>query len=151
MSAEPLSTGPDPETITRAILERWPQTDVITALNASFFSLDPEKHWPNFATIVTTDEHDDGAPSRLTDRPGAFRLNIGVSRPTFERLVGGSAEPDYAAFDTFLPHPVYARQLWISILNPTDATFRDAVLPLLAEAHDRVAATRARHVDGGQR
>jgi hypothetical protein len=35
--------------------------------------------------------------------------------------------------------------LWISILNPSDATFRDVVLPLLSEAHDRLAATRARH------
>ena len=52
--------------------------------------------------------------------------------------------PDYAAFDQFLPHPVYAKQLWISILNPSDATFRDTVLSLIAEAHDRLAALRAR-------
>jgi hypothetical protein len=53
--------------------------------------------------------------------------------------------PDYAAHDRLLPHPVYAKQLWISILNPSDATFRDVVLPLIAEAHDRLAAVRARH------
>jgi hypothetical protein len=81
-------------------------------------------------------------------RPGVFRLNIGVGRATFARLVGGVVEPDYAAFDRVLPHPVYARQLWISILNPSDATFRDVVLPLLTEAHDRVAATHARHAAG---
>lgn len=144
MTAEPLPTGPDPEAISRIILETWPETDVVEALGAAFFSLDPEKHWPNFATIVTTDEHDEGAPSQLS-RPGVFRLNIGVARATFERLVGSMAEPDYAAFDRFLPHPVYAKQLWISILNPSDATFRDDVLPLLTEAHDRIAATRARH------
>jgi hypothetical protein len=68
-----------------------------------------------------------------------------VGRTTFERLVGAVAEPDYAAFERVLPHPVYAKQLWISILNPSDATFRDVVLPLLAEAHDRLAAQRARH------
>jgi predicted DNA-binding protein (MmcQ/YjbR family) len=39
---------------------------------------------------------------------------------------------------------VYAKQRWISILNPSDATFRDVVLPLLDEAYDRVAAQRAR-------
>ncbi len=54
-------------------------------------------------------------------------------------------EPDYAAFDRLLPHPVYAKQLWISILNPTDVTFKEVVLPLLEEAHDRLAAARARH------
>jgi hypothetical protein len=52
---------------------------------------------------------------------------------------------DYAAFDQFFPHPVYAKQLWISIVNPSDVTFRDAVMPLLADAHDRLAGTRARH------
>src|SRR6478609_2348934 len=143
MTTESLPTGPDPEAITRTILDAWPDTDMVTALGASFFSLDPEKHFPNFATIVTTDEHDEGAPSRLS-RPGTFRLNLGVGRARFERLVGVADEPDYAAFDRILPHPVYARQRWISILNPSDATFRDLVLPLLAEAYDRVAVQRAR-------
>jgi uncharacterized protein DUF6194 len=54
-------------------------------------------------------------------------------------------EPDYKAFDRLLPHPVYARQHWISILSPSDATFRDVVVPLIAEAHKRLAAQRARH------
>ena len=144
MSNERLPTGPDPEAITRIILERWPETTTANAMGATFFSLD-EKHWPNFATIVTTDEHDDGTPSRLTERPGAFRLNIGVGRQTFERLVGDIAEPDYASPDRIVPHPVYAKQLWISIVNPRHETFRDVVLPLLTEAHDRLAAARERH------
>jgi hypothetical protein len=147
MTTEPLPTGPDPEAISRAIRQTWPDVDVVQALNATFFSLDPEKHWPNFATIVTTDEHDEGAPSRLS-RPGTFRLNIGVGRETFERLVGSMAEPDYAAFDSVVPHPVYAKQRWISILNPSEVTYRDVVLALLTEAHDRLAAQRARHLAG---
>jgi hypothetical protein len=148
MPTEPLPTGPDPEAITRTILELYPETDLVEALGARFFSLDPETHWPNFATIVTTDEHDEGAPSNLA-RPGVFRLNLGAGRATFERIAGAAGiEPDFAAFDRLLPHPVYAKQLWISILNPSDATFRDVVLPLLAEAHDRLAAQRARHKAG---
>ena len=143
MSSSTLPTGPSPEAIRNMLLERYPETFVVEALGATFFSLD-EKHWPNYATIVTTDEHDEGAPSDLA-RPGAFRLNIGVGRETFERLVGTMEAPDYAAFDQLLPHPVYAKQLWISILNPTEATFRDVVLPLLQEAHLRLAAQRARH------
>jgi hypothetical protein len=142
MSSSRLPTGPDPEAITRVILERYPETVVAEALGATFFSID-EKHWPNYATIVTTDEHDEGAPSDLA-RPGAFRLNIGVGRETFELLVGSKEAPDYAAYDRLLPHPVYAKQRWISILNPSDATFRDAVLPLIDEAHDRLAASAAR-------
>jgi hypothetical protein len=143
MTIQDLPIGPDPEAIKRTILETWPETDVTEALGAWFFSLDAEKHWPNYATIVTTDEHDEGAPSNLA-RPGVFRLNIGVGRETFQRLVGSIDEPEYAAFDRILPHPVYAKQLWISILNPSDETFRDVILPLLTEAHDRLAATRAR-------
>ncbi len=143
MTIQDLPIGPDPEAIKQTILETWPETDVVEALGAWFFSLDAEKHWPNYATIVTTDEHDEGAPSNLA-RPGVFRLNIGVGRETFQRLVGSIDEPEYAAFDRILPHPVYAKQLWISILNPSDETFRDVILPLLTEAHDRLAATRAR-------
>ena len=143
MSSSRLPTGPDPEAITQVIVERYPETVVAEALGATFFSLDAT-HWPNYATIVTTDEHDDGGPSDLA-RPGAFRLNIGVGRETFERLVGSTEQPDYAAYDRLIPHPVYAKQRWISILNPSDATFRDVVLPLIAEAHDRLASTRARH------
>jgi hypothetical protein len=144
MTTDELRTGPDPEAIRRTILELYPETDLVEALGAMFFSLDAEKHFPNFATIVTTDEHDDGTPSKLA-RPGVFRLNIGVGRATFERLVGTETEPDYAAFDRILPHPVYAKQLWVSVLNPSDSTFRELLLPLLAEAHERLAAARARH------
>jgi hypothetical protein len=144
MTTDALPTGPDPEAITRTILETWPDADMVTALGATFFSLDPERHFPNFATIVTTDEHDDGTPSNLA-RPGVFRLNIGVGRESFERIVDSSGREDYATLDRFFPHPVYAKQLWISIVNRSDATFRDAAMPLLVEAHDRHATARARH------
>lgn len=137
-----LPAGPDPATIVRYIRATYPETDVVEAMHAWFFSLDPDKHWPNFATLVTTDEHDDASD---LDRPGAFRLNIGVDRRTFERIAAADPEPDYTAFDRLLPHPVYAQQLWISILNPSDETFADTVIPLLELAHDRLAATRARH------
>ncbi|HEY7970412.1 MAG TPA: DUF6194 family protein [Candidatus Limnocylindrales bacterium] len=146
MSDEPLPTGPDPEAIRRTILEQYPETVVAEAMGATFFSLD-ESGWPNYATIVTTDEHDLGAPSRLTERDGAFRLNLGVGKATFERLVGDAGGPDFATTDTILPHPVYAKQRWISIVNPSEATFRNVVLPLIDEAHDRLATARARHAD----
>ena len=143
MSTSTRPIGPDPAAITRSILKRYPETVVAEALGATFFSLD-QRNWPNYATIVTTDEHDDGEPSNLTARPGTFRLNIGVGRETFDRLAGGTEAPDYAAYDRILPHPVYAKQRWISILNPSHATFDGVVLALLAEAHDRLAAQRAR-------
>jgi hypothetical protein len=134
---------PSPEVVVAYIVETWPETDVVEAMNAWFFSLDREKHWPNYATLVTTDEHDDA--SNLS-RPGAFRLNMGVDRETFERVAAaaGSA-PDYTAADRVMPHPVYAAQLWICIVNPSERTFREVVMPLLRIAHDRLAKQRARH------
>ena len=44
-----------------------------------------------------------------------------------------------------MPHPAYATQRWISILNPTEERFRDVVVPLIALAHDRLATQRTRH------
>ncbi|MEA2538192.1 MAG: hypothetical protein QOF11_2426 [Chloroflexota bacterium] len=143
------SPGLDHDAVVSYITETFPGVDVVTAMGATFFSLDSDKHWPNFATIVTTDEHDMGSPSNLGARPNVYRLNIGVSRETYDRLVGGATDPDYAALDRVLPHPVYARQHWVSILNPSAETFDTVVEPLLKEAHDRIAATRASHPNVG--
>ena len=143
-----LPSGPDVEAVVHYIQQTYPETDTIEAMHAWFFSLDPEKHWPNYATIVTTDEHDDASD---LDRPGVFRLNLGVDRQTFARIAAADPEPDHTAFDRLLPHPVYGQQHWISILNPSEATFRDVVVPLIALAHDRLAAVRARHGVTGDR
>ncbi|MFL5685038.1 MAG: DUF6194 family protein [Chloroflexota bacterium] len=137
-----IPAGPDPAAVVRYILDTYPDADLVEAMNAYFFSVDPEKHWPNFATLVTTNEHDDASD---LDRPGVFRLNLGVDRPTFERVAAADPTPDFRAFDTLLPHPVYAQQLWISILNPTHETFEQTLIPLISLAHDRVAAAHARH------
>ena len=138
-------TAPDPGSIIQFIRETYPETDVFEA-GGTWFCSDPEKHFPNYATVVTNNDYDDGSD---LDREGVFRLNLGLTRATFERLVGDAldpaAPPDYTALDTLLPHPTYAAQLWVSILNPAARTFRDVVIPLLAEAHDRLAAQRARH------
>jgi hypothetical protein len=136
------SSGPDPDEITTWITTTYPDTQVATAMGATFFSLD-EQHWPNFATIVTTDEHDMGAPSNLA-RPGVFRLNIGVGKETFQRLVGSIVAPDHAALDRILPHPVYAKQRWIAILSPGRESFDEVVKPLIAEAYERLARQHRR-------
>ena len=135
-------SGPTPDEITDWISTTFPETKIAEAMGATFFSLD-DSHWPNFATIVTTDEHDMGSPSNLA-RAGVFRLNIGVGKATFERLVDGAVDTDYAAIDTIIPHPVYAKQRWLGILNPSHQTFEEVVKPLIAEAHDRLATSRSR-------
>jgi hypothetical protein len=112
-------------------------------------NLDPKRRFP-FATIVTKDYGDFDNASQL-NRPDVFRLNIGVGRDTFRALFGPppsaegdkSTDYDFAALDRLMPHPVYAPQSWVCVLNPSPQTF-EAVKPLLAEAYSLVAARHAR-------
>ena len=111
-------------------------------------NLDPKRQFP-FATIVTKDYGGFDEASHL-HRPEVFRLNIGVSRDTFSALFGHpasedstrSAGYDFAALDRLMPHPAYAPQAWVCVLNPSPETF-ETVKPLLAEAHSRAAARHA--------
>jgi len=76
------------------------------------FIYDPDRDLPPnrqhpFAAPVTGERHDTVAD---LERPDVFRLNIGVSRETFESLFpDGAADIDYTARDRVMPHPVYGR------------------------------------------
>jgi len=153
----------DPESIGRYIVETFGAVDVVEAMDASFFFFKPPGDAPPdhrfpFATLVTNDAHDQASD---LNRPGVFRLNIGVSRETYRSLFGsppafdrsgGVADTghDYAALDVVMPHPVYAAMSWVCVLNPGPATF-DQVRSLLAEAYrqaaDRDEKTRLAGVD----
>jgi len=112
-------------------------------------NIDPTRRLP-FATIVTKDYGGFNEASNL-NRPDVFRLNIGVSRDTFCALFGPapgaesdqSTPYDFAALDRLMPHPVYAPQSFVCVLNPSPDTFA-AVKPLLADAYATVAARHAR-------
>src|SRR6476659_1321358 len=93
------------------------------------------------ATRVTNDDYD--SFSNL-NRPSVFRLNIGISKPTYNALLGARPLPndeaedsgyDFTALDQLMPHPVYGRMYWVCVLNPSPATFQTVVQPLLAEAY----------------
>src|SRR5215211_2914177 len=60
-----------------------------TALGATFFFVGDERMLP-FATLVTNDEHD--TVSDL-NRPGVFRVNIGMGKGTFQSLFGSQPMP----------------------------------------------------------
>lgn len=104
----------------------------------TFFIHDPQRNLEGsrrfpFATIVTKDYGDFDNLSRL-DREGVFRLNIGLSKETYRSLFPDDGDHDYTALDTLMPHPVYGPNHWVSVLNPSDATF-EKIRPLLAEAY----------------
>jgi hypothetical protein len=142
MTAHSLPDGPSLEAMIQLLRETFPDAAIAEIENAAFFSLD-DKHWPNFATVVWSDAFDEGAPSNLA-REGAYRVNVGADRPTFERMVGSQTDPDFTALDQFMPHPVYAKQRWLSVINPSHDTVRNTLLPLIAEAHDRLVLQASR-------
>ncbi len=74
--------------------------------------------------------------------PGrVFCLNR-VGKATFERVAAANLDPDYAA--PMAPPPVYAQERWIAILRAQRQTFDELVKSLIAEAHERLAATTRR-------
>jgi Family of unknown function (DUF6194) len=150
----------DQETIINYVADTFAGVDVLRPTEGpgagdTFFiydlerNLDAQRRFP-FATIVTKDYGDFDNTSKL-DRPGVFRLNIGVSRDTFRSLFGPptgteGVEPtdyDFAAMNQLMPHPVYAPQSFVCILNPAPELL-ETIKPLLAEAYSIVAARLAR-------
>ena len=143
----------DEAAIIRSITETLGGVDVQMLEDDAFFFYHPGQNLPvdrrlPFATLVTSDKHDQASD---LDRPGVFRLNVGVSAETFRARFGelppskgGPYDPitgyDFTVLDTLLPHPVYGRLHWLCVVNPSRETFAQ-MQPLLAEAH-RLAAER---------
>jgi hypothetical protein len=138
----------DEAAVLRYVIDSFPGVNPLSAAGDTYFLYDPDRNLPPnrqhpFTTLVAGDRHDQ--VSQL-DRPGVYRLNIGVRRQTYrdlfgrpptERGDGGVLDPgrDYAVLDTLLPHPVYASQYWVCVLVPGAETFETTVRPLLDEAY----------------
>lgn len=138
----------DENAITHYITDTFDGVDIVENSGDTFFFGNPDQepapdHMFPFATIVTSDNYDDG--SNL-NRPSVFRLNFGVGKQTFRELFGtGDADAnsyDFTALDQLMPHPTYGKMFWVCVLNPTEATFQ-SVQPLLAESYS-LAANRDR-------
>lgn len=102
-----------------------------------------------FATVVTKDYP--GEPSSGLDRPGAFRVNVGASSEEFAAWAGDEgarAEVDPTTTDVVLPHPTYAAQGWLCVVDPGPRT-TGALRDLLASAHARARARRERREQAG--
>ena len=129
------------------ICETFDGIRVMENAGDTFLIYDPEGDLPDertfpFVTIVTGDNYD--SVSAL-DEPGAYRLNIGLTKATYTSMFGAAPTErdengilatghDHAARDRLTPHPIYASQYWVSVVNPAAAT-RDDIPPLLVEAH----------------
>ena len=114
-----------------------------TAYGYLFYFFGSNRKMP-FATIATKDAEHETYSS--LQRPGVFRLNIGVRKATYRAIFGdppkaseaaatAKGDYDYTELDTLLPHPEYAAQSWVCVLNPGPRTLQ-TVKELLAEAHE---------------
>ncbi|MGJ7532169.1 MULTISPECIES: DUF6194 family protein [unclassified Variovorax] len=126
------------DAITQHIIDMLAGGHFQIADDNTFFFHNSDNKFP-FATLVTKDSEFDNASN--LDRPGVFRLNIGVGKETFHALFGetDTTAIDYTALDRLMPHPVYGKMYWVSVINPSDRTF-EMMKPLIAEAHSLVAA-----------
>lgn len=117
-------------------------------LGYTFFFVGDDHRLPFVSIAYSDNEHDD--VSNL-DRDGVFRVNIGVSRETFDNLLdhsdSASADIDYSALNIFLPHPHYSRQNFVCILNPGDDNVEETKR-LIAEAHSIAEARAQRKAKG---
>ena len=132
----------DAQSITDHIMNTFAGVETATTLGYTFFFYGPDRILP-FTTIATADNEGDRVSN--LDRPGVFRLNIGVSKQTFQSLFGTGkvnvSAYDFTALDTIMPHPDYAAQSYLCVLNPSDTTFQK-LRPLLSEAYE-LAVKRA--------
>jgi len=133
-------------TITRFMLETYAGVHTVTVWGDTFFYYNPDPDRPDefyFATLKSADDEYDNASG--LNRPGAFRLNVGVGKETYFSLFESrpsrpgaeanfDAAYDFTAADLLMPHPVYGRQYWVCIVNPGPATFV-SLRPLLDEAY----------------
>ena len=139
--------------VSRYLPEAFAGVDVVVEAGNHFFFYNPDPNVPPdhmfpWATLMVNDVND---PFSNLDRPSIYRLNIGVSKATFQSLFGTDQRPgsmkntaegepvfsgyDYTALDQVMPHPVYGKMHWVCVLNPSDKTFETLVHPLLDEAY----------------
>ena len=105
-----------------------------------FFYYAPDGVLPTgqpFATVVTKDYP--GEPSSGLDRPGAFRVNVGASSSEYASAAGAADGVDPTTRDVVQPHPTYAAQGWLCVVDPGPRAWT-SLLALLASAHGRAKA-----------
>lgn len=131
------------------IIVKFPGVDVVSSKGDFFFIYDPDRTLPAserapWASMITTDRIDD--PS---EREDYFRLNISLSKETFDEVFGEdgilhdahvhdghvhNGHRTATGDDQFFPHPVYGRTFWCTVVNPAEKTI-DTVKQLLREAY----------------
>ena len=123
------------------IMKTFPDVETTTTYGYNMFFYRSDRKLA-FATLISSDFDYDHISN--LNRPGVYRLNIGVSKQTFQSLFGTEEvnlnDYEFTALDVIMPHPEYAQYQFICVLSPSEATF-EKIRSLLAEAYD-IAARR---------
>ena len=134
----------DESSVANYITQTFPGVETTTNFGYTFFFYGSDHTLP-FATLAASDNEYEHISN--LDRPGVFRLNIGVSQQTFQSLFGTAkvdvSRYDFTVLDVVMPHPEYAPQHFICVLSPSDATF-ERVKAWLAEAYEIAVRRYAR-------
>lgn len=117
------------------IMKTFPEVETLNNYGYDMFFYKSDRKL-SFATLISSDYEYDNVSN--LNRPGVFRLNIGVSKQTFQSLFGKDEvnvkDYDFTALDVIMPHPEYAQYHFICVLSPSDTTF-EKIHSLLAEAY----------------
>ena len=143
--------------ISRYILAHYKDLLAVNAWGEQSFFYNPDGQFPRgvyFATLKEKDGDNDKA-SKL-DRDGIFRFNFGISKSSYQKVLGERpARPaaggvvntghDFTRLNMLLPHPVYAWMSWVCVINPDETTFRE-LASLLDESYELVVKKYAKRI-----
>jgi hypothetical protein len=111
-----IQSGMSLQIIEQYLTEKLQDIAQVDNFGYKFFLYGADSKLP-FVTIAGSDNEYDRISN--LDRDGVFRINIGVSKRTFNDLFPvGHTGWDYTALNRFMPHPEYAAQYFICVLNP---------------------------------
>ena len=125
-----------PDEILQYCLNTLEETVLISSWGERGIFYNPENRLKRGVYILTIKEKDgDNDKGSHLNRENIYRVNIGLRKPTFQRMFGHlPARPaageivkmdyDFTAIDTLLPHPVYAWMGWVCVLNPSVERFK---------------------------
>ncbi|VEP14263.1 conserved hypothetical protein [Hyella patelloides LEGE 07179] len=122
-------------TIETYLLKTYEHINPVNSWGERSYFVNPKmklKRGSYFATVKSKDGENDKAS--YLNRPGVFRLNIGLTPEKYEEMFGlrplrpvksGVVEGnfDFQALNIFIPHPVYGWCGWIAINNPDEDNF----------------------------
>ena len=121
--------------------------EIITRILAIYPALSKNKNWGErglfynpgnqfkLGAYVLTFKEKDGKNdfSSKIDRGNIYRLNLKISRNTFEKLFGPvpkrplaggviNTGHNFEKLNELMPHPIYGWMTWICVLNPSEQT-----------------------------